>query len=232
MSFLCQAFTPIIPGAGGSFHAMEFDGSAYLNISSHIPTDLTTIGAGFSLAFWVQHNTATGQEIYMGHRSTINQTPLFLPQREPTDVLGGLIRDMSSNSVSITTTEDIGNTNWLHVALSMNFSGDFVYYLNASDVLTASVTSIGMISSSETYLGAYKSAATLTGFLDGKVRQLQMYASAITPANVATLYNEGKFGDVTLESPYLSYRDIWVDTSGNGRDATNSGVTQVLVDAI
>ena len=116
---------------------------------------------------------------------------------------------------------------WYHIVASYdNDTETFKIFVNGQEHASMRVFGFGSIGSNtkNLFLGSYRGIAY---WLEGREDELAIWNRALTPAEIAQLYNNGIPPDVASIAPaglqaYLKMENNWNDSSGNGYDAESS----------
>ena len=116
---------------------------------------------------------------------------------------------------------------WYHIVATYdNDTETFKIFVNGQEHASKQVPGFGAIGSNtkNLFLGSYRDAAY---WLEGREDELAIWNRALTPAEIAQLYNNGVPPDVASIAPaglqaYLKMENNWNDSSGNGYDAVSS----------
>jgi len=141
----------------------------------------------FSWSFWINFTSMTQYDTPIGF--FMNGSTNFI------DMLSvGRLSLYDGNSRLTTPNSTFATGNWYHVVLTKSSTAGRKFYVNGLEVASDSVnTNSGGTTGGRNLFGAYSSGGnpTTAAFaLDGKMDQVRIYDSAISAANVTTLYNE------------------------------------------
>ena len=155
-------------GFAGGFNGS----SSKIDIASTI-----TGNNSFSVSFWLNPTANNVTPFMMGNAAT---GQAFL-----TFVTGNILNfGRGGDSLGSTTSNTIPNNTWTHIVVSSN-AGSVIVYVNGVSNLTFSTTY--NIGSGGTFIGY---ASGYGQYFNGKIDQIRMYDSAISAADVTTLYKE------------------------------------------
>ncbi len=165
-------------GFAGAFNGS----SSYISLPAGINKN-----NNFSWSFWYMFNTYTAYDTPIGF--FMNSCTNFI------DTLGsGRLSFYDGNSRLTTPSSTFTAGTWYHVVVTKSSTAGRKFYVNGSVVATDSGNSnSGSSSGGRNLLGAYSSSGnpTSTAFeFDGKLDQIRIYDSAISAADVTTLYKE------------------------------------------
>ena len=165
-------------GFAGAFNGS----SSYISLPAGINKN-----NNFSWSFWYMFNTYTAYDTPIGF--FMNSCTNFI------DTLGsGRLSFYDGNSRLTTPSSTFTAGTWYHVVVTKSSTAGRKFYVNGSVVATDSGNSnSGSSSGGRNLLGAYSSSGnpTSTAFeFDGKLDQIRIYDSAISAADVTTLYTE------------------------------------------
>ena len=163
--------------------AGKFNGSdSYVSLPAGINKN-----NNFSWSFWIKFDSMTQYDTPIGF--FMNGSTNFIDM-----VSVGRLGFYDGNSRLNTPTGTFATGNWYHVVLSKSSTTGRKFYVNGIQVASDSVnTNSGGTTGGRNLFGAYSSGGnpTTAAFaLDGKLDQIRIYDSAISAANVTTLYNE------------------------------------------
>ena len=199
--------------------AGEFNGStsSYMTRSNSF---LPTGNASRSFSFWTKLNTHHNDAYFMSYGNGATGQ-FFSPRVTPTSQGGyisfmGFGADLNSNVV-MTTGE------WMH--LCYTYDGTTLkIYKNAIEIASGNLT----LNTSQTrpfIMGARDFNASITKPIDGLIDQVRIYDSAISAANVTTLYKEIECSPAAINA-LDQFNTVTYDGTG-GSQSTNSLSNQV-----
>tara|TARA_R110002167_G_C12627430_1_gene647307 strand:+ start:266 stop:1462 length:1197 start_codon:yes stop_codon:yes gene_type:complete len=183
---------------GYSIRSVNFDGTNdYLSIAASSDFDFGT--GNFTMSVWFKADTISGGGAdyyalldFRGSSSDIAPT-LYMSQHTGYR----LYVYNGSTVVNYNTTPTVGQ--WYHVAYTRSGTTGTIY-LNGSSV--ASGTDSGDYNLSTPAPKVGKVATSATGkYFDGKVDEVSLFDSALSPTNVTAIYNSGVPADLTSLSP-------------------------------
>ena len=163
--------------------AGKFNGSdSYVSLPAGINKN-----NNFSWSFWIKFDSMTQYDTPIGF--FMNGSTNFIDM-----VSVGRLGFYDGNSRLNTPTGTFATGNWYHVVLSKSSTTGRKFYVNGIQVASDSVnTNSGGTTGGRNLFGAYSSGGnpTTAAFaLDGKLDQIRIYDSAISAADVTTLYKE------------------------------------------
>ncbi len=178
----------VIPGKTGQ--ALSFDGvDDYVSI----PHAASLAGARpMTTTAWVKRD-ASGENDY-----------IFKKRGDTNDGWAMVIN--SSNQISVVffgiatknSTDTITDTNWHHVAVSIDASGIPTFYIDGISAGTASAFASSPTStSSNVYIGAeLDSAGAITGYNDAVIDEARIYNTDLSAAQIQSIYKQGQSDEV------------------------------------
>ncbi len=133
----------------------------------------------------------------------------------------------NSNSVStITSSGTISYGTWTHIAVSMTQSNTTIF-INGSTETPQSNNGFDFHTGTTYNLGAFiYTTSFYEYFLDGKLDQVRIYDSALSAANVTTLYNEIECPAVAVTN---AFNTVLYTGTGSGLSKTGVGFSPDLV---
>lgn len=190
-------FTNAIPPFSNLF-STSLDGvNDYMTIFS--PTSLATLmGDRYTVSLWLKFNsvpTAGG---------VFNLAGTVFPQAAKMKielVTGGKInltvRDDANHNLLISGVTVLSTNTWYHV-VAVRDSGFLALYINGVGDSTAFSSVIGTISPTIGYIGSINGSGN---FIPGKMDEISIWDSALSPSQVTTLYNSGTPTDLDTAIP-------------------------------
>lgn len=176
----------IVPGPNGLGDALNFDGAFYVQIPNHPDFNITD---NITIAAWVSVDALTqawetmfcrGDWSWRLHRSSSSDFAAF----HMTGLTGGY-------GVDGATTDILNPKRWLHlVGTYKNGVGATLYINGAVEASNAAVS--GLINTSgndPVTIGAWINSGVLSRQWQGQIDEVRLYNRALSPADVAELYN-------------------------------------------
>ena len=185
---------------------------AFNGSSSYISTSnpLSTGNVAYSISAWIYLNTSshTGGIYTIWDGGANVGTYLFFK------VEGGKI-SIGNYGGSVTSANTLAVNQWVHVAVTRDTSNNVVLYVNGSSDTTGTLTL--NLSNNNPKIGALN---TSVQNFNGKIDQVRIYDSALSAANVSTLYKE-----VECEPAAINALDQFNTVLYTGND-TNTSYTR------
>ena len=167
-------------GFAGAFNGS----SSIINLGDHNVFSPSVNPLSFSL--WIKKSTSDFNCIYSKGASGSYEYALFISGSGVIELVAYTLN--ASSSVSISTSASYSDGNWHHVVAIYDPSGSFKIYVDGSQQATSS-TSLSMGNSSNA-LNIGKKFENNVDILNGSLDQIRIYDSAISAADVTTLYEE------------------------------------------
>ena len=190
-------------------NAGEFNGSSSFVL---LPAGINT-NNNFSWSFWINFTAMTQYDTPIGF--FMNGFTNFIDM-----VSVGQLSFYDGNSRLNTPSSTFATGGWYHVAVTKSSTAGRKFYVNGSEVASDSVnTNSGSSSGGRNLFGAYSSAGnpTSTAFeLNGKLDQVRIFPTALTAANVTSLYNEVQCAPTIVPSQNFNANTYF----GNGATQT------------
>ena len=168
----------------------------------------------FSWSFWYMFNTHTSYDTPIGF--FMNSCTNFIDTPS-----SGELSFYDGNSRLTTPSSTFTAGTWYHVVVTKSSTAGRKFYVNGSVVATDSGNSnSGSSSGGRNLLGAYSSSGnpTSTAFeFDGKLDQIRIYDSAISAADVTTLYKEVECSPAAINA-LDQFNTVLYTGNGNNRD--------------
>ena len=165
--------------------AGAFNGSSSVIDIPTIP-NITGSGSNFSFSAWINFDGSSGDRYIMSFRENsfveIGFNSGYSPRKLEFKVNDG------ANKTVLVNESEITNNTWHHICLTAESSGNLTAYLDGTSKGTTAIGSIGN-AGQQNSIGAYNTG-TAAGYFTGKIDQIRIYDSALSAANVTTLYNE------------------------------------------
>ena len=194
---------------------------AFNGSSSYINTNYTKSGTAFSFSCWVNLNDTSSRHYIFGDFNSggsDSSCSAYLQVTAGDDLILG-VGNGSSPTSSITLIDGmVGHYGvWTHLGITINGTSGIIYR-NGTPVKTGTFSFSMANGQNPLALGIYSTAAG-AGELNGSIDQIRIYDSAISAANVTTLYNE-------IECPAVAVTNAFntVLYTGNGTNLTVTGV--------
>jgi hypothetical protein len=175
----------------------------------------------FSWSFWVKFNSFTLYDTLVGFF-----TDGYTNYLDIRGISGNnaYLNMYDGNSGLATPANSISTGSWYHVVFTKSSTTGRKIYINGSEVASNSSTSnSGYSSAGRNFLGAYSSSGNPTTALlnlDGKLDQIRIYDSALSAADVTTLYKEVECSAAAINA-LDHFNTITYDGTG-GSQSTNS----------
>ena len=200
----------------GNTYSVDFDG-----VDDYVDTQLTpnasngvSVAANATLSYWCNIDAFSGYQacgchdqkrFYLGFN---NQKALF-----------GVANTYSDNG-------DLGTLTtgtWMHLALVAE-GGTATYYFNGVNKDTLSYTQNAAMydPTDDIFIGAVSNSASAVNFMDGKVDEVAVFNSALSAAQVASIYNGGKPQSLASYNPVGWWR-MGDNDGGTGSTITDQG---------
>jgi hypothetical protein len=208
-----------VPGKTGS--ALSFDGNDYVDL----PTSLVSTTLG-SVSMWMKTGTNFSTYAHLFYASPTSNGDGIGPENElylcflSDERINFFIKGASN--LSLTSSATYADNNWHHVAATWDINGNAVLYVDGAQVASAAHNADAYVGSVVTRLGRPGAG---TRYYTGLIDDVRLYNTAISAAQVQTLYNQGAVptiysGGAGSDTYYLkrsgSNLNIWVGSSGVG----------------
>ncbi len=193
--------------------AGAFNGSSSTFFLAPAGTSVTNYDSDFSVSMWFNVSSwasgASTDFLWTGGGTRITNLTLTGSN--------GLMFDLWNSGSNIVSTTGLSENVWYNLVITRSKTAGMVLYINGASVDTNSFTGNAGSLSSQDSLGTYWNN-TRNNFT-GKIDQVRIYDSALSAANVTTLYNE-------IECPAVAVTNAFntVIYNGQATDKTISGV--------
>ena len=206
-------------------YSLEFDGS---NSHATIGTDtLFNSTSAFSASFWLNLDTFAGTYPYVASFKSDLTQPFIIGVSQANNYQG-IYFGIPTNTVDLSTkSTDISNAlvgSWHHFCVTYNGNGvgtdsNYKVYYDGDTNPKPLYGTQGFGSVTNT---SYLARASSGYYLDGKLDEISIYNSELTPSNVESLYNGGTAG-VDLNLSGLNPLAWWRmgDASGDSYNGTD-----------
>ena len=200
-------------GFAGAFNGLATSSTSYIDISS------STTSTNCTVSFWFNttiKNSSNANILNAGGSSSSNTG--FSIRRNSSGFLNiGFTKGAAGNTQTFTGATDITDGIWHNVVLSMASDNTFVFYLDGSSHLSGTRTNfIGSQSQNLSYNRFGTDTGTVgANSFEGSIDQIRIYDSAISAANVTTLYNE-------IECPAVAVTNAFNTVLYTGNGGTQS----------
>jgi len=204
---------------------LESGSTQYLSVADTVP--LSIVG-NLTIEAWInlESDTTATQDIATKFETSGNQRSYALAIRS-TGVLTIAISSDGTNANTVTADSNYayflgGLAQWIHVAVTYNAAaGTCKFYINGVlDSLGSGLPTSIFNSTAAFAIGASSVGSTPTDKFDGKVRDVRVFASERTAAQILTdmlsITANGAAG-------HWSLNNVYTDDSGNGATLTPSG---------
>jgi hypothetical protein len=194
-----------------SKYAMDFDGSSGDYIDCGNVLDNIFTGSDFSVSTWIYATTNTTYNNFFNKDTTVQ---FYLHSNKIKIYLGS----GSSGIWPLESTATLSLNTWYNIIFTRS-GNENKLYINAS--LDNSATSTGSISAStgSLTLSSYRGGSSY--FWDGSISNPSVWNTALTPAQVAEIYNQGIPGNLNSHSAYsnlVSWWQLGENSSFDGND--------------
>ena len=172
--------TSVTYAAGRFGQAAVFNGGAsYVNLNSAVlPASV------FSISIWINLNSLSTGWLFSQYTGGVTGRFIF----NVTSTGGFQINVSSTNSLSTTNIPVITTNNWHHVVVVKDGSNGWILYADGASHSTWNSTE-NIITNQNTILGGDDSVTSSN--MVGSIDQVRIFNTAISAANVTSLYNEG-----------------------------------------
>ena len=144
----------------------------------------------FSVSAWVNYGTTASETPIFGNGGTIGGTTGYALYTYLGEII---VTFRSSNGAQnfYFTGKYLDDNKWHHIVLTFN-NGPYAIYIDGTEAISGTTTNFtgNQTPSFDTYFGNRWNRNEL-GVLNGKMDQIRIFNSAISAANVTSLYNEG-----------------------------------------
>ena len=182
----------------------NFDGSNdTITVSATDTAPINFSSETHAIAFWVNFNNLTNDDVVLGKFGGSNTTKSFQIQVSNSNKLTVLERDGGSNH-TFETTGTFSTGTWAHFTYVRSASQVILYINGALDSTHSASNAINAGSTQDITIGNQASASV---YFDGKLGQVKIYSATLTAAQVA--------------QNYLAKKNDYP----NGNHATNNGAT-------
>jgi len=182
-----------LPTAGIHGGAAHFDGDDFASIADAPDLDVTTI----TLAAWAKAETTPPQfaQIVSRQFSTGNEDTWLLGYRGTSEMMGTgapsqtAFRTMTTGStLELLGVQSVPDVNtWVHLAATFDGTSERLYR-NGVEIASRSLQGSLVPETSRIVIGAGDNGPAVTDeFFTGSIDDLQIYATALSPADIATL---------------------------------------------
>ena len=189
-------------GFAGAFNG----GASYLNLNSAVlPASV------FSVSMWINLNSLSTGWLFSQYTGSVTGRFVF----NVTSTGGFQINVSSTNSLSTTNIPVITTNNWHHVVVVKDGSNGWTLYADGASHSTWNNTA-NIITNQNTILGG--DDVVTSPNMVGKIDQVRIYDSALSAANVTTLYNE-------IECPVIEFAVDYLVVAGGGGGGAGSSAS-------
>jgi hypothetical protein len=202
--------TPTVPGGA----SIDFDGNTQGSAPVEYVFDDTGrtvgVGASYSMACWfMNHNASSANnEIIcdIQDKTTSNFNRILIYDRS-TSAITAFVSDGSGNSAIADSGIAVRAGEWHHAVLVKNGTTSLKLYLNGEEVAedTTSVPTTTDASNRSMAWGSNAQDPTATQAFDGAVAESALWSSALSAAEVRTLFNGGNPYCLDLEQDFRDY---------------------------
>ena len=177
-----------------------------------------------SYSFWVKPNTFQGGYGYFFSGSTSTGGGIAMSEGGSSAIYyPGVLYYYNGSSTSLILDVVLTENVWQHIAIVFESNNTISTYKN------------GVYGTGKAYSGSLKSTwanigtfATTTHWLNGRVDEVAIFSSALTPSQVASIYNNGEPSNISYLNPSSWWR--FESTSGSGPIITpDSGVNELTL---
>ena len=198
-------------------YSVDFDGT-----NQYVDTQLTpnasngvSVAANATLSYWCNMDNFTGGQVCGCHDSK-----RFYLGFDDSNALFG-VANTFKNTTSISSY--IATGTWMHLALVAE-GGTATYYLNgvSRDTLSYTQNATMYDPTDDIFIGAVSNSASAVNFMDGKVDEVAVFNSALSAAQVASIYNGGKPQSLASYNPVGWWR-MGDNDGGTGSTITDQG---------
>ena len=158
----------------------------------------------FSWSFWIKFNTLTLYDTTIGFQNTY---------RNYLDITASGALHFYDGVSLYSPASTVATSTWYNIVITKSSSTGRKMYVNSSEVASDSSTanSIAGGSGGLNLIGAYQSGSGFAYYTDSSIDQIRIYDSAISAADVTTLYNEIECPAATIVNSFNT-----VVYTGNG----------------
>lgn len=198
-------------------YSVDFDGT-----NDYVDTGLTpnasngvSVAANATLSYWCNMDNFTGDQVCGCHDSK-----RFYLGFDDNNALFG-VANAYKNSTSISL--HIATGTWMHLALVAE-GGTATYYLNgvSRDTLTYTQNAGMYDPTDDIFIGGVSHSASATNFMEGFIDEVAVFNSALSAAQVASIYNGGKPQSLASYNPVGWWR-MGDNDGGTGSTITDQG---------
>lgn len=219
--------------------ALDFDGSDdYVEVSDNAVLDIT---GDFTLTAWIYPDTLGASRAIVSKRDTSSNNGGYSITLGANGEVYCQTNSGAANTNSYTANSVIAVSNWYHVAVVRSGTTCDVYINGANKTGTYGTHTTLAANNSALRFGRSPSS---TEPFDGKIDEVQVYSTALSPVEVATVYNglstynvgvTGNSETATTEIPTANLKGHWKmdentgsslsDLSGNANNSTSVNKT-------
>lgn len=194
--------------------AGAFNGSSSTFFLASAGTSVTNYDSDFSVSMWFNVSSwasaASSDFLWTGGGTRIVNIHLTGSY--------GLAFDLWNSGSNIVSTTGLSENVWYNLVITRSKTAGMVLYINGASVDTNSFTGNASSLSSQDSLGTYWNN-TRNNFT-GKIDQVRIYDSALSAANVTTLYNEIECPAVAVTN---AFNTVLYTGNATARSITNLG---------
>ena len=203
-------------GVSGTSGVATFDGSNdFLNIASNASLQMGDVD--FSIVYFFRASNVSGARGHVAKVSAASGTTWEYYLRTNGTELQFNISDGTNNGTAATT---IANTTWYFVtAIHDSINDELRLYVDGTLVDTEAWTTGGLVSTGAFALGA-RPATSYAHFFAGDMDEVGIWKRALTPTEIADLYNDGNGRNYA-----------YIEATGGGGDVSVSAGIGALVAA-
>ena len=217
--------TGFAPGEVG--HAFTFDGiDDFVSVASTPALDFGT--RDFTIDLWVNLNSLTGNQTFFD--KTVPGFPnsqTYLVEFNAPDKLRFLVRNTTSNELSLLATVSLQTGTWYHVA-AVRQGNTSTIYLDGTQV--AQQSSVGPIDTGAGGVATIgRLSETSVRFMSGQIDELEIFSRALAIGEIKGIFNAGSAGKCKPRcTPPPSGMVSWYTGDDNPFDifGTNHGTLQ------
>jgi hypothetical protein len=208
--------------------SVDLDGTnQHIIITNSVADDIKNIG---SVSIWFKSDAAHQNDTFFNlHTDTSNDNKIALLYLDASSKIRLNCRGGSTNTIiDAELTHD--DSSWVHLVATWDRTANkMAIYVNGDSIQTGTNAIANFATTAnKIYLG--KPGNADNAFFDGHLSSLSLWTAALSSANVLTLYNGGKPGNVSASG--ISNLAAWLpldETSGNFIDRTSTGADGVPI---
>ena len=213
-------------GNAGEFNGLQTSSASYMDITSSTTSTTSSISLWFNTTV---KDSNQGNILDAGGSSSSN-TGFSIIREATTGYLGVSFTDGTTGQIqSFTGATDITDGAWHNVVLSMAADNTFVFYLDGSSHLSGTRTRFTSGDTQNLSINRFGTNAGSVGASSygGSIDQIRIFSTALTAANVTSLYNEVQCVPAIIPSDY--FNPLLYNGNGGTQSITGVGFEPDLV---